>query len=188
MDVADRLDHPAAEHQALLHRLAADVEVAVLEAQALVDRGVRFVDIERRGLGLRQDLDVGRLELDGAGRQLRVLRAGQPLGDGPRDRDHELGADPAGRRVGVGRIGLVDDDLGDPVPVAQVEEDQLAVVTSPVDPAGQACRRASVADPELTAGVRAIGRGKARGTVGHGRRIVAAEGTPERESHTEGPP
>ena len=124
VDLADRLDHPAAEHQPLLHRLAADVEVAVLEAQALVDRRVRLVDVERRGLRLGQDLDVGRLELDLAGRQLRVLGARQARRDGARDRHDELGADPAGRRVGLGRIGLVDDDLGDPVAVAQVEEDR----------------------------------------------------------------
>ena len=123
---------------------------------------VRLVDVERRGLRLGQDLDVGRLELDGAGRQLRVLGAGQPLRDRPRDRDDELGADPAGRRVGLGRVGLVDDDLGDPVAVAQVEEDQLAVVAPAVDPAGQPRGRAGVAETELAAGVRAVGRGEAR--------------------------
>ena len=71
---------------------------------------------------------------------------GSRVRDGPRDRDDELGADPAGRRVGLGRVGLVDDDLGDPVPVAQVEEDQLAVVAPAVDPAGQPRGRAGVAE------------------------------------------
>ena len=75
---------------------------------------------------------------------------------------HELGADPAGRRVGLGRVGLVDDDLGDPVPVAQVEEDQLAVVAPAVDPAGQPRGRAGVVEPQLAAGVGAVGRGEAR--------------------------
>ena len=37
VDLADRLDEPAAQEQAAGHRLAADVEVAVLEAQRLVD-------------------------------------------------------------------------------------------------------------------------------------------------------
>ena len=41
VDLADGLDEPAAQEQAALHRLAADVEVAVLEAQALVDGRVR---------------------------------------------------------------------------------------------------------------------------------------------------
>ena len=55
VDLADGLDHPAAEHQPALHRLAPDVEVAVLEAQDLVDRRVRLVDVERRRLRLGQD-------------------------------------------------------------------------------------------------------------------------------------
>src|SRR4029079_14000651 len=40
VDLADRLDEAAAQQQPLLHRLAADVEVAVLEPQALVDRRI----------------------------------------------------------------------------------------------------------------------------------------------------
>jgi hypothetical protein len=180
VDLADRLDHPAAEHQALLHRLPADVEIAVLEAQALVDGGVRLVDVEGRGLRLGQDLDVGRLQLDRAGRQLRVLGAGQPQGDHACDGDDELGPDPAGDHVRLWRIGLVDHDLCDPVPVTQVEEDQLAMVPPAVDPTSQAGGRAGVADPQLAARVGAIGRGEAWWVIGHGRRIVAADRPPRR--------
>ena len=57
VDLADRLDHPRAQEQALGHRLAADVEVAVLEPQDLVDRRVGLVDVERRRLRLGQDLE-----------------------------------------------------------------------------------------------------------------------------------
>jgi hypothetical protein len=38
VDVADGVDHAAAQDEAAQHRLPADVEVAVLEPQALVDR------------------------------------------------------------------------------------------------------------------------------------------------------
>ena len=75
VDLADGLDHPAAEHQAALHRLAPDVEIAVLQPQDLVDRRVRVVDVEGRRLRLGQDRHGRRLELDRAGRQLRVLGA-----------------------------------------------------------------------------------------------------------------
>jgi hypothetical protein len=51
------------------------------------------------------------------------------------------------------------------VAVAQVEEDQLAVVTSAVDPACQPRGHAGVAETELPAGVGAVGRSKARGSV-----------------------
>ena len=77
MDIADGLDHPAAEHQPALHRLAPDVEVAVLEPQALVDRSVGFVDVERRRLRLGQDRHGRGPKLDRACRQLRVFRARQ---------------------------------------------------------------------------------------------------------------
>ena len=39
--------------------------------------------------------------------------------------------------MGERRLGRVDDDLGDPVAIAEVEEDQLAVVAPAVDPARQ---------------------------------------------------
>ena len=73
-----------------------------------------------------------------------------------------------GFRVG----GPVDDDLGDPVPVAQVEEDQLAMVAAPMDPAGEAGLAARVGRPQRAAGVGPIGRREAGAGVGHGRRIV----------------
>ncbi len=55
-----------------------------------------------------------------------------------------------------GRFRRVDDDLGDPVPVAQVEEDELAVVTAAVDPAGQARADACVRSAQLAAGMAAV--------------------------------
>ena len=161
MDLADGLDHPAPEHQPALHRLAPDVEVAVLQAQGLVDRRVRLVDVEGRRLRLGQDVHLGRLELDRTCRQLRVLRAGQPHRHRAGHGHHELRADPAGRLVGDRGVHLVDDDLRDAVPIAQVQEDELAVVAPPMDPAGQAGARPCVGGAELPARVRAIGRGEA---------------------------
>ena len=156
VDLADRLDHPAAQQEAPLHRLAPDVEVAVLEAHALVDRGVRFIDVERRGLRLGQDLDGARPELDLARGELRVLRSGQPPGDLAGCAHHELRADPRGDRVGFGGFRRVHDDLGDPMTVAQVEEDQLAVVAAAMDPAGQARADARVGGAQLAAGMAAV--------------------------------
>ncbi len=106
-------------------------------------------------------VDRGRLELDRAGRQLRVLGARQAERDRPGDAHDELGADPAGLRVRLWRVGLVDDDLGDPVSITEVEEDQLAVIASTVDPAGEPRGRSGVARAELPGRVRAIGRGEA---------------------------
>ena len=162
VDLADGLDHAAAEQQAVGHRLAADVEVAVLEAEALVDRGVRLVDVEGRRLRLGQD------------RRPRDARSSiSPVGSFAFSVPARRGAtSPAtlttnslrtrlGDGVGLGRLGPVDDDLGDPVAVAQVEEDQLPVVAAAVDPAGQAGVTAGVGRPQLARGVRPIGRGEA---------------------------
>ena len=79
--LADGLHHAAAEQQPIGHRLAADVEVSVLEAEALVDRLVGLVDVERRRLRLGQDVDLGRAQLDLACRHARVLRPGQARRD-----------------------------------------------------------------------------------------------------------
>ena len=100
-------------------------------------------------------------ELDLAGRELRVLGPGQALLDGAGGGDDELAPDAARDRVGLRLLRPVDDDLGDPVAIAEVEEDQLAVVAPAVDPA-QSARRARVGGPERTGGVGPIGRGEAR--------------------------
>ena len=165
VDLADRLDHPAAQQQAPLHRLAPDVEVAVLEADALVDRGIGFVDVERRGLGLGQDLDGACPQLDLARGELRVLRSGQPPRDLAGGAHHEFRADPRGDHVGLGGFGRVHDDLGDPVAVAQVEEDELAVVAATMDPAGQPRVDARVGGAQLAAGMAAV-RGRQIGRHG----------------------
>ena len=135
--LADRLDEPRTQDQPLLERLAADVEVAVLEPQRLLDGGVRLVDVERRRLRLRQDLEAAGAKLDGAGRQAGILGPGEACRDWSRGGDDELVADAARRLVGLRSLGPVDHDLGDAVAVAQVEEDELAVVPPAMDPARQ---------------------------------------------------
>ena len=174
VDLVDRLDEPRPEQQPALHRFAPDIEIAVAQAERLVDRGIRLVDVERRRLRLGQDLERASPELDRAGLEAWVLGPGQPLGDGPLHRHDELAPDAARDRVGGRCLGRVDDDLGEAMPVAQVEEDELAMVASPMDPARQPRRLAGVGRTELPAGVTAV-RGRERGwrrMVGHGGRIV----------------
>ena len=79
-------------------------------------------------------------------------------------RDDVLGAQVLGERERVARRLRVDDELDDPGAVAQVDEDQPAVVAAAVDPAG---------DPDLGA---ARGRRAARRPTRRGRcsRAVAA--------------
>ena len=151
----------------MLHRLPADVQIAIAEPHALIDGRIRVIDVERRRLRLGQDLEVGRLDFDGARRQLVVLGAGQTQRDGPRHGHHELGADAAGLFVGRRSVRLVDDDLSQPVAVAQVQEDQLTVVAPPVDPTRQSDDGVGIGGPQLATGVGSEGRGKTRKVVGH---------------------
>ncbi len=63
--------------------------------------------------------------------------------------------------MGLGRVGLVDDDLGDPVPVAQVEEDQLPWSRRRWTQPASRASVPGVRGAELAGGVRAVGRGEA---------------------------
>ena len=61
-----------------------------------------------------------------------------------------LGPQPLGERVRGGRRLGVEDELHDPGAVAQVDEDQPAVVAAPVHPARDARRRARPRGVQLT--------------------------------------
>ena len=151
---------PGPDLQAAPGRGAAQVEVAVLEAQGLVGVGAAL-QRERRGLGGGQHLDVGGGHLDLAGGQLGVLVAGRAGPDRARDPDAVLGPDGGrGRRL----VGA-DDHLHDPGGVAQVEEGDPAVVAPAGHPAGQPDLGPGVAGPQAPAGVGA--HGAEQGT-GHG--------------------
>ena len=70
------------------------------------------------------------------------------------DADHPFGAHPLGRAEGR-RVG-VGDALGQAVVVAQVDEQQAAVVAHPMDPAGKAHGLADIGGLEGATGMAAI--------------------------------
>ena len=118
-----------ADAQVALHALAADVEVAVLEAGVLVDRVGALVDRERRRLGDVEHLDHAVLDLDPAGRQLVVDVLGGAGGDDAGDAHDVLGAHVD---------GVVDHALGDAGVVADVDEREVpAVLAAGGDPPGE---------------------------------------------------
>ena len=142
-EVADELDHAVAGYQRVPHRGAAQVEVAVLQAQQLVDLAL-LVDVEGRRLGLvEHDKGVGR-HLDAAGGQVRVLGAGGTLGHEPRHLRDPLVAQRLGGAMGVGRQLGVEHHLHHALAVAQVDEDKVAVVAPAMHPPGQCNPRAHV--------------------------------------------
>ena len=129
------------------------------QAQRLVERPV-LVDRERRRRRLRERVDGVDVELDLARRQARVDVALLAPHDLPGRGDHVLGAQLLGRRVRLARALRAEDELHEARAVAQVDEDQPAVVAPAVDPAGDAhgladARRAQLAAPGVAVLVRA---------------------------------
>jgi len=149
-EIADELGDAGAEDDVAVDRLAAEVQVAVLEAQQLVD--VRLLDdVEGRRLGLVEDGGGVGLHLDLARREVRVLRSLGPVGDGALHLEDVLAADRIGDGVGLAALFRVEHHLGEAVVVAQVDEDEAAVVATAVDPAGQRDRLPFVGGAQLAA-------------------------------------
>ena len=66
-----------------------------------------------------------------------ILRALRPRAHVADDLQHPLAASAVGLGVGLRRLLRVHDDLDDAAAVAEVEEDQAAVVAAAVDPPGE---------------------------------------------------
>ena len=137
------------EPQVALHPLCAHVEPAVAEAERLVD--VLLVELERKRRRAREDPQLVDLQLDLAGRQVRVhelRRAGHDLAG---RLEHELVADLVRGLGGGGRVLGVEDELHLAGVVAEVDEDEPAVVAARVGPARDRDAAARVVGPQLAA-------------------------------------
>jgi hypothetical protein len=113
--------------------LASQVEVAVAKAQLFVGLHV-LVDLERRGFGARQDVDVESGDLHLAGPDLRVDRPFPAGLDLAGDLDAELAAELLRGVVRGLRHLRVEDHLHETGGVAQVDEGHAAVIASAMDP------------------------------------------------------
>ena len=125
---AHGLGHLVAQVQGLEHLRAADVQVAPLHARGLV-RLDAVLDGERRGDARVQDLDGFRQYLDLARGHVGVHGLRAAVAHRARDLQHVLAAQVLGLRevVGAHAVG-VDDHLRVARAVAQVDEDEAAVV------------------------------------------------------------
>ena len=115
--------------------LAPQIEKAVFEPRVL---GIRLVaeDRQRQVARRAQNLDLAHVDLDQAGRHLRVLGSGRAPAHEPIDPHHEFRAQLLG--LTEGRRIRIDHALGQAVMVAQIDEQHAAVVADAVAPAGQA--------------------------------------------------
>ncbi|MGY2919035.1 hypothetical protein ACVWYP_004665 [Bradyrhizobium sp. USDA 3262] len=137
-----------AGHDVLVQLLATQVEEAVLEPDIF---GIFLLAEHRqRQLGRRaQHLDLLDVDLDHAGRQLRIVGAGGTAAHLAVDPHHPFGAEllDLGERRRV-RIGHA---LGDAVVVAQIDEQHAAMVADPVNPTRKPDRLVDIALSERAA-------------------------------------
>ena len=147
--LADDPDELRARADVPLHVLAPQIEPAVLHAQRLVD--VLLVELERQRRRRRDDGQLLDLELDLAGRHLRVHGLGRAAHDRAARLEDELVADAVRDARRVGRVLGVHDELRHAGLVAKVDEDEAAVVAAPRRPAGERDGPALVLGPRLAA-------------------------------------
>ncbi len=138
--------------QVALHARPAQVDVAVLEPRLFGDLDL-VGDHERRRLRFVQQTDLGRADLDLPRRDLRVDGFLGAVLDAAADGHDELRSQPL--RVREQRVVVARHNLGDTIPVAEVDEDERSQVAHAVHPAEQHDVLADVLRPQGPAGVRA---------------------------------
>jgi hypothetical protein len=134
-EVADVLDHTMAQDDVALQAVPAQVQVAVPQAQGLVDRRI-VEDVERGGLGGIQDPDLAGDDFDLPRIQLGVDPPFRPEPHLPSGLDHVLASDFRRAFVRLRGHVRVGDHLNDATPIAQIDEDQTTVIPPPVHPTG----------------------------------------------------
>ena len=145
----DRGDDGVRKSKVPLHAPAAQIEPSILEAQCLVD--VLFVELKRQRGRPREDADGVDLDLDRTGRQVRVDRLGSTCDDlALRLQDKLVPHLACGARC-VGSALWIDDELDLARVIAQVDEDEAAVIATRVGPPGDGHPPADVLGPQLAA-------------------------------------
>ena len=149
--VADVFDDLVAQTQVALHGRAAQVKVAVAEAQAFV--GVHVVgDVERRREGLVEGDHLFGHYFHVPGGQKGVFGALRPAAHAAADLHAPFRAQALGGVVILGgQVFGVQYGLHDAGAVAQVDKNDAAVVASPADPAGQGSGNAVVGGAQFAA-------------------------------------
>src|SRR3989344_1552364 len=124
-----------AQLQLLGHLRATQVDEAVAQASFFTDIAV-LVERERRSLRIVEHLQLVTQHLDGAGRDVRIHRTGRTQAHLAGHLDHVLAAYAVGRREGFRAVGI-ENHLGQPLAIANVEEDHPSMVTTAMYPAAK---------------------------------------------------
>ena len=144
-----------AQPEVALHLGAAQIDVAIFEADFFVLNGF-FRGREGCEARVVEDADLGGLDLDFAGGHFGIDGVGIAEAHLPNGGDDVLGADLFTFQVAFRSQFLVEDDLGDAGAIAEVEEDEVAVVAAAIDPAHEDDLLAGVGGAEVAAHVGAF--------------------------------
>jgi hypothetical protein len=144
------------QNKVLLEFSTAKVEIAVLQADLFVGDRRIIRDGEGRRPGVVQQQEGIGDEFDVAGGHVGVGEACAAGADAAGDGDDVLGPRGLGLGVGQRRGFFVEHHLRDAGAVAEVEEDEVAVVAAAVHPAHQGNGFAGVRDAEIAAAMRAL--------------------------------
>src|SRR5512145_1409887 len=141
VDESVLVEEPAHRHrravpqaEIALHQIAPQIEHAVLKPGFFGK--LVLVELKRRRRGWVEDLHLLRQNFYFAGRQLGIDRAGRPAPHLARDLQHVLRTHALGGAESVARVRIAH-HLRKALAVAQVDEDDAAVIAAPVGPAAQ---------------------------------------------------
>jgi hypothetical protein len=144
----------AAQYDVPMQFVLAQIEEAIFEPQFLRRRIGFGIDRDRQRLSHRLDGHVVGVELDRAGGEARIDRRGVTGDHLAAHRDHALGPHLLGGLEH--RAGAVHHHLGDAIMVAQVDEQQIAVIALALHPARKPGRLADMVRPQLAAGMGSV--------------------------------
>ena len=144
-----------AQPEVALHLDAAEIDVAIFEADLFVLDGF-FGGREGGETGVVEHAELGSFDLDFAGGHFGIDGVGRAQADFADGSDDIFGAHLLSLGVAVGDKLLIEDNLGDAAAVAEVEEDEVAVVAAAVDPAHEDDGLACVGGAEIAAHVGAF--------------------------------
>ena len=158
--VAHDLGDAMARDQGFGHLLAANVQVAVLEAEVFVDR-LALAGGEGGRIGFVDEGGGGDDDFDVASNHFGVGAAFFAGADGAGEGDDVLVAQGTADFVGGLGVGMKN-GLGDAFAVAEIDKDDAAVVAVGVDPAGQGDLAADFGFSQNSAGMGALHRDSSR--------------------------
>ena len=143
-------DHLAAQHDVGMQMIAAQVEKSVFETDLF--RIVLFAEHRHRQFAGRSEyLDLVDIDFDLAGRQVRILGTGGTAADLAVNADHPLRAQRLGKLEGLA-VGI-GHDLREAIVIAQIDEQQPAMVADAMAPARETDDAADIAVAKLAAGM-----------------------------------